>query len=350
MQTIIGQSNALLSCLDQVGKLANIKRPVLIIGERGSGKELIAERLHFLSAHWQEQFNKLNCATLSDSLIDSELFGHESGAFTGAQKRRKGLFERSHKGSLFLDEITTLPLRSQEKLLRVTEYGELQRLGGETLLEVDVRLIAASHDDIVDKVNSGEFRADLLDRLSFDVIQVPALRDRGEDIELLAEHFAKRFCAELGLQVFAGLGEHAKEQLYQYHWPGNIRELRNVIERSIVRSDKKDEKLEQLIIEVLPASTIASEVAAEKPAHNSINKTKSAVKNGSTRSPSQIFKHNLKEEIRQLELQRLKAALEHNQHHQSRAAESLALSYHQFRALLKKHQSELGKHESDIKN
>ena len=195
---LIGQSPAWLESLERVSIAAPMERPLLVVGERGTGKELIAERLHFLSHRWEGPFVKVNCAALSEDLLDSELFGHEQGAFTGATKRRAGRFEQAHNGTLFLDEIATASVEVQEKLLRVIEYGEFQRLGGEEVLTCNVRVIGATNVDLPSKAAKGEFRADLLDRLAFDVITLAPLRVRGEDISILAEYFGQKIAREMG--------------------------------------------------------------------------------------------------------------------------------------------------------
>lgn len=230
---LLGEANSFLEVLEQVSRLAPLDKPVLVIGERGTGKELIANRLHYLSARWQGPFISLNCAALNDNLLDSELFGHEAGAFTGASKRHPGRFERADGGTLFLDELATAPMLVQEKLLRVIEYGELERVGGSQPLQVNVRLVCATNADLPRMVEEGHFRADLLDRLAFDVVQLPPLRERQSDIMLLANQFAIQMCRELGLPLFPGFSERATATLLGYRWPGNIRELKNVVERGL---------------------------------------------------------------------------------------------------------------------
>ena len=230
---LLGEANSFLEVLEQVSRLAPLDKPVLVIGERGTGKELIANRLHFLSSRWQGPFISLNCAALNENLLDSELFGHEAGAFTGASKRHPGRFERADGGTLFLDELATAPMLVQEKLLRVIEYGELERVGGSQPLQVNVRLVCATNADLPQRVEDGHFRADLLDRLAFDVVQLPPLRDRQSDIMLLANQFAIQMCRELGLPLFPGFSDRARETLLGYRWPGNIRELKNVVEREV---------------------------------------------------------------------------------------------------------------------
>src|SRR5690349_14120398 len=177
---LLGESPAFLEMLAQVSRIAALDRPVLVVGERGTGKELVAARLTFLSPRWDKPFIKLNCAALAESLLDSELFGHEAGAFTGAARRRPGRFELADGGTLFLDEIANASLAVQEKLLRVIEYGSFERLGGSDTVSVDVRVIAATNADLPGRVGAGSFRADLLDRLAFDVVMIPPLRERRE--------------------------------------------------------------------------------------------------------------------------------------------------------------------------
>ncbi|MBT4883451.1 MAG: sigma 54-interacting transcriptional regulator, partial [Glaciecola sp.] len=201
---LIGQANVFLEVLEQVSQIAPLNKPVLVIGERGTGKELIAARLHYLSTRWDQHYQKLNCAALNESLLESELFGYEAGAFTGASKRREGRFEIAHNGTLFLDELANTSAMIQEKLLRVVEYGEFERVGGSKTVKVDVRLVAATNEDLPTLAANGEFRADLLDRLAFDVITIPPLRERPEDIMILAEQFAINMARELDMELFSG--------------------------------------------------------------------------------------------------------------------------------------------------
>ncbi len=249
LENLLGQANSFVEVLEQVSGLAKLNKPVLVIGERGTGKELIAHRLHYLSNRWQGPFISLNCAALNENLLDSELFGHEAGAFTGAQKRHLGRFERADGGTLFLDELATAPMLVQEKLLRVIEYGHLERVGGSQPLQVDVRLVCATNDNLPVLAAAGKFRADLLDRLAFDVVQLPPLRERQQDIMLLAEHFAIQMCRELGLPLFPGFTPQAEQQLLEYRWPGNVRELKNVVERSVYRHSDNSEALDNIIID-----------------------------------------------------------------------------------------------------
>ncbi|WP_114974975.1 phage shock protein operon transcriptional activator [Vibrio cholerae] len=289
-QSLLGESPALLAVLDKVSRLAPIDRPVLVIGERGTGKELIAQRLHYLSKRWEQPLVSLNCSTLSEGLIDSELFGHESGSFTGAKGRHQGRFERAEGGTLFLDELATAPLSVQEKLLRVIEYGQYERVGGNQVLNANVRLVCATNANLPQMAQQGTFRADLLDRLAFDVIHLPALRHRPEDIALLAEHFAIRMCRELQVPLFVGFSPNALHQLQAYSWPGNVRELKNVVERAVYQHGTDFH---------LPLDYKAWQ--------------------------------------QQCDIELLQAALTQAKFNQKHAAQLLGLSYHQFRGMMRKY-------------
>ncbi|QDH34250.1 phage shock protein operon transcriptional activator [Porphyrobacter sp. YT40] len=236
----IGQSGAFLDAVERASRAAAMNRPVLVIGERGTGKELIAERLHRLSTRWDEPLVTMNCAALPETLIEAELFGHEAGAFTGATKARAGRFEEADRGTLFLDELGTLSMGAQERLLRAVEYGEVTRIGASRPIRVDVRIVAATNDDLPALAASGEFRADLLDRLSFEVITLPPLRVREGDIGVLAEYFGRRMAAELDWDRWPGFAPHVMDALEEHLWPGNVRELRNVVERAVYRWDVPD--------------------------------------------------------------------------------------------------------------
>lgn len=316
---LLGEANSFIEVLEQVSHLAPLDKPVLVIGERGTGKELIANRLHYLSTRWQGPFISLNCAALNENLLDSELFGHEAGAFTGAQKRHPGRFERADGGTLFLDELATAPMLVQEKLLRVIEYGELERVGGSQPLQVNVRLVCATNADLPRMVNEGTFRADLLDRLAFDVVQLPPLRERQSDIMLMAEHFAIQMCREIGLPLFPGFSAEARETLLHYRWPGNIRELKNVVERSVYRHGTSDYPLDEIIIDPFRRHVVESQVQEAKPA-------------------SVALPLDLREFQQQQEKDFLQTSLLLAKFNQKKAAELLGLTYHQLRALLKKHQ------------
>ncbi|MDR3044960.1 MAG: sigma 54-interacting transcriptional regulator [Desulfovibrio sp.] len=233
----IGQSDAFLAFQEALSRVARVDRPVLLAGERGTGKELAAARLHYLSPRWQGPLVVLDCAALAPTLAEAELFGHEAGAFTGAATRRAGRFERADGGTLFLDEVGNIPAGVQDKLLRVVEYGMLERVGGTQPVRVDARVVAATNADLPAMVARGLFRADLLDRLSFEVLAVPPLRERGDDVILLARHFAASMSAELDLPDTPELAPAALAQLLAHPWPGNVRELRNAVERAVARLD-----------------------------------------------------------------------------------------------------------------
>jgi len=322
-QNLIGESPAFLSVLDKVSKLAAIERPVLIIGERGTGKELIAQRLHYLSKRWDQPLISLNCSTLSEGLIDSELFGHEQGSFTGSKGRHKGRFERAENGTLFLDELATAPLLVQEKLLRVIEYGQYERVGGHQLLNANVRLVCATNADLPQMAGEGVFRADLLDRLAFDVIHLPPLRQRQEDILLLAEYYAIKMCRELGFEYFVGFSNQAEQSLLDYHWPGNVRELKNVIERAVYQHGTEQEQIEQLIFDPFQSSWAPPEL-----------KEQSA-------PPPQVTNFQFPIDYKQWQEQQdqliLNEALKQSQFNQRKAAELLGLSYHQLRGMVRKY-------------
>ena len=233
----IGESEIFLAFQERLSRVAKVERPVLIVGERGTGKELAAARLHYLSARWGEPLIALNCAALPANLIESELFGYEAGAFTGAARRRQGRFEAAHHGTLFLDEIGNIPLEVQAKILRVVEYQTFERVGSSTPTQVDVRIIGATHADLPQMAAEGRFQQDLLDRLSFEVLHLPPLRQRFGDIGLLAVYFAARMAHELGRPGVPEFTDEALSALENHLWPGNVRELKNVVERAVYRSE-----------------------------------------------------------------------------------------------------------------
>src|ERR1700712_5239513 len=234
---LVGQASVFLDAVERASRAATLRRPVLVVGERGTGKELIAERLHRLSARWQEPLVIMNCAALPETLIEAELFGQEAGAFTGATRARVGRFEEADKGTLFLDELATLSMGAQERLLRAVEYGEITRIGSSRPLRVDVRIVAATNEDLPRLASEGRFRLDLLDRLSFEVITLPPLRAREGDVPVLADHFGRRMASELSWGGWPGFTRAALASLEAYAWPGNIRELRHAAERAVYRWD-----------------------------------------------------------------------------------------------------------------
>lgn len=343
---LVGQSNSFLNVLDQVSQIAPLDKPVLIIGERGTGKELIAARLHFLSPRWDQQYLTLNCASLNENLLESELFGHEAGAFTGASKRHEGRFERATGGTLFLDELANTPGLVQEKLLRVIEYGEFERVGGSRSIKTDVRLVCATNEDLPTLAEHGEFRADLLDRLAFDVITLPPMRERREDILLLAEHFAINMARELGLELFSGFSEKAKRTLLDYHWPGNVRELKNVVERSVYRTNNgyvpvHDIQLDPFESPYRPTqrikavkTAVVTSSSVEPVAASSVASTTTSATTSLDFSQLQDFK-TLSQEF---EINLIKQALAASQYNQKKTADLLNLTYHQLRGYMKKYQ------------
>lgn len=351
---LIGQSNNFLEVLEQISQIAPLSKPVLIIGERGTGKELVAARLHYLSKRWEQSYLKLNCAALNENLLETELFGYDSGAFTGASKKHEGRFERANNGTLFLDEIANTTGLIQEKLLRVVEYGEFERVGGSRTIKSDVRLVAATNEDLPSLADSGEFRADLLDRLAFDVITLPPLRERQEDIMILAESFAINMARELEFELFSGFTEKARKAMMDYHWPGNIRELKNVVERSVYRCNNPHLPVHDLIVdpfespyrpkgriktrdrinEVLqPVSNTSTTVQTEITSNtiDSENNTITPV------SMSIKFPVSLKELSQNYEVDIITSALASCQFNQKKTAEILELTYHQLRGYLKKY-------------
>lgn len=327
---LIGESPTFLQALEAVSRAAPLEKPVLVVGERGTGKELVASRLHGLSNRSAGPYVKLNCAAISDTLIESELFGHEAGSFTGASRTHQGRFERADGGTLFLDELATTSGLVQEKLLRVIEYGEFERVGGRRALHADVRLIAATNEDLPRLADAGRFRRDLLDRLAFDVITLPPLRARPEDIPLLAEYFAVNMARELGRSYFPGFADAARATLQTHPWPGNLRELKNVVERAVYRSDA-DTVVGEIVLDPFQSPhRPAPEHAASAPGESS---------HGGTADGGRpiVLPLDFKHAVRALEIELVRHALSASQFNQRRAADALGLTYDQFRGYLKKH-------------
>jgi psp operon transcriptional activator len=327
--------------LAQVSCIAPLDRPVLVVGERGTGKELVAARLNFLSARWDRPFVKLNCGALAETLLDSELFGHEAGAFTGAARRRLSRFEIADGGTLFLDEIANASSAVQEKILRVIEYGTFERVGGNEVHRVDVRVIGATNVDLPGLAESGRFRADLLDRLAFDVVTLPPLRERREDILLLASHFAHRMMRELKHDFFPGFTEAAEAALLAWPWPGNIRELRNVVERSVLRAAHREKPPEEKVGEIV-FDAFASPFRPRSPTEPPASRQNAAQGVASGGAPPAGAAdgpdpRGFAEKIRDFEASLLKEALQRHRFNQKLTAASLGLSYDQLRHHLRRH-------------
>ncbi len=253
-EEIIGESGALREVLNQVELVASTDTSVLILGESGTGKELICRALHHQSPRSAEPLIKLNCAAIPSGLIESELFGHEKGAFTGAVAQKRGRFELAHEGTIFLDEIGDLPLETQPKLLRLLQDQEFERVGGTRTIEVNVRVVAATHRNLEEMVREGDFREDLFYRLNVFPIRLPPLRERPEDIPLLAAYFAHKACAAMGKST-GKISDHALRRLQGYPWPGNVRELQNIMERGVILSQGMDLEAEHIQVEPVASAT-----------------------------------------------------------------------------------------------
>ncbi len=318
MDTNIGSSEIYMEFQNALAKSAAVDRSVLIIGERGSGKELAAKRLHYLSPRWDKNLVTVNCAALPPSLIETELFGHEKGAFTGAASARKGRFEEAQGGTLFLDEIGLIPLNVQEKLLRVVEYGTYERVGSSVTHEADVRIIGATNADLPALVSQGKFKQDLLDRLSFEVLYIPPLRFRGDDILELASFFAQKMAIECNYTELPYFSPEVQDVLLHYNWPGNVRELKNTVERAVYKSGGGEIKE----IRINPfENPFNSQTRAEAP------------------SPAPARLDNLEEAKSNIEEDYLRRALTQAGGNRKRAAVLLNITYDQLRGLLKKHPS-----------
>jgi len=328
----IGQSSAFLDAVERASRAAPLRRPVLVIGERGTGKELIAERLHRLSARWDEPLVTLNCAAMPETLIEAELFGHEAGAFTGATRARAGRFEEADRGTLFLDELGTLSMGAQERLLRAVEYGEVTRIGSSRPIRVDVRIVAATNEDLPRMADQRKFRADLLDRLSFEVITLPPLRARVGDVPVLAEHFARRMASELGWERWPGFAPGAMRAMERYAWPGNVRELRNVVERAVYRWDLPGEPVADITFDPFdspwkPAGSMRAAVEEERgDAAQPVPPEPDLGAVGDLRAAVDAHEKAI-----------IEAALARSRFNQRQTAKALGLTYDQLRHSMKKH-------------
>lgn len=331
----IGQSGAFLDAVERTSRAAPLRRPVLVIGERGTGKELIAERLHQLSKRWAEPLITLNCAALPETLIEAELFGHEAGAFTGATRARAGRFEEADQGTLFLDELATLSMGAQERLLRAVEYGEVTRIGASKPMRVDVRIVAATNEDLPRLAEAGKFRSDLLDRLSFEVITLPPLRVREGDIRVLTEYFGRRMASELRWEDWPGFTEGAMRQLEEYQWPGNVRELRNVVERAVYRWDDWSAPVGHIVFDPFDSPWQPSPVFAAdsgRPGGAPSNQPMAPAPSVHLDAIS-----NLKAAVDAHEKAIVEQALNRHRYNQRQTAKALGLSYDQLRHCMKKH-------------
>lgn len=335
----VGQSSAFLDAVERASAAAALNRPVLVVGERGTGKELIAERLHRLSLRWDGPLVTMNCAALPETLIEAELFGHEAGAFTGATKAREGRFEEADGGTLFLDELGTLSSGAQERLLRAVEYGEVTRIGSSRPVRVDVRIVAATNENLPKMVEDNRFRADLLDRLSFEVITLPPLRVREGDIAVLADYFGRRMAAELAWDKWPGFGEVAMRAMENYLWPGNVRELRNVTERAVYRWGDNGQPIDYIQFDPfdspwkpLPSSFQAAKSemgAAERVALTDLSDV--PLSTGLDINDFRLATEAYEKAV-------LEQALAKHRYNQRQTAKALNLSYDQLRHTLKKHE------------
>jgi psp operon transcriptional activator len=343
---LVGQSTSFLDAVERASRAAPLDRPVLVIGERGTGKELIAERLHHLSSRWDGPLIIMNCAALPETLIEAELFGHEAGAFTGATKARAGRFEEANGGTLFLDELATLSSPAQDRLLRAIEYGEVTRIGASRPLEVDVRIVAATNEHLPRLVDEGRFRADLLDRLSFEVVTLPPLRHRQSDIPVLADFFARRMALELGWERWPGFSEDAMALMLAYAWPGNVRELRNVIERAVYRWHDNSVPIEDIQFDPFespwaPAISRTAAAVGETVGMPSAPAPSGAAVPATLQAAPSHDPESTKDfrlAIAEYEKAILTAALERCRWNQRAAAAALSLSYDQLRHAMRRHQ------------
>ena len=333
----IGQSGAFLDAVERASRAAPLARPVPVIGERGTGKELIAERLHRLSDRWEHPLVTLNCAALPETLIEAELFGHEAGAFTGATRARAGRFEEADRGTLFLDELATLSMGAQERLLRAVEYGEVTRIGSSRPVRVDVRIVAATNEDLPRLAAEGRFRADLLDRLSFEVITLPPLRVREGDIAVLADYFGRRMAAELRWDEWPGFADHVARALEEYSWPGNVRELRNVVERAVYRWDDWAEPIAQVAFDPFDSPWKPMPMARAAASAATATATAAMPVPVASAPPDYSQVADLRAAVDAHEKTIVEQALGRHRWNQRQTARALGLTYDQLRHCLKKH-------------
>jgi len=294
---LVGESPQIRDLLDRITRVAAIPRPVLIVGERGTGKELVARAIHAGAGRGDRSFVAVNCAAFPEALLESELFGHERGAFTGADRQAHGRFEQASGGTLFLDEISRMPVAFQQKILRVVEYGTFTRIGGMHELRTTARVLAASNADLVESIRQGAFLPDLYDRLAFEVVHVPPLRERQGDVRVLARHFLREFLKEVPALGDKGWDEPALAALERYPFPGNVRELKTIVERAAYRDTTREINLDDL---ALPEAAASGE--------------------GTFRDRVEAFERQL-----------IRHALTASGGNQADAARRLGLAYHRFR-------------------
>ena len=336
---VIGQSGVFLDALERASRAAALDRPVLVIGERGTGKELVAERLHHLSPRWDQPLVTMNCAALPETLIEAELFGHEAGAFTGASKARAGRFEEADGGTLFLDELGTLSMGAQERLLRAVEYGEVTRIGASRPLRVDVRIVAATNEHLPDRVEANTFRADLLDRLCFEVVTLPPLRARKSDIPVLADFFGRRMSSELGRDEWAGFSAEMEEAMRDYRWPGNVRELRNVVERAVYRWERPG-PVGAIEFDPFDSPYRPSGANGKRPAQTptpASSAPPSGEQDDEEVEACEVGPSDFKSRVALFERELLTKSLAEHRFNQRATAEALGLSYDQLRHALRRH-------------
>jgi psp operon transcriptional activator len=337
----VGQSLAFLDAVERASRAAPLNRPVLVIGERGTGKELIAERLHHLSSRWAGPLVVMNCAALPETLIEAELFGHEAGSFTGASKTRHGRFEEADGGTLFLDELGTLSMPAQDRLLRAVEYGEVTRIGASKPISVDVRIVAATNENLPMQVEKGKFRPDLLDRLSFEVVTLPPLRARSGDIPLLADHFGRRMAVELDWPNWPGFSPKSVEELEAYNWPGNVRELRNVVERAVYRWEDPEREIDALQFDPFhspwaPAGTRPHHSPHVMEGVDAEAEVPATAETSAAAAPP-VSTSDFRAAVSDYEKALLQNALAANRFNQRATASALNLTYDQLRHALKRH-------------
>jgi DNA-binding NtrC family response regulator len=314
---IVGDSTLMMNVMGKIERVAPVPRPVLVLGPRGTGKELVARAIHYLSPRASEPFVTINCAAVAESLLESELFGHEEGAFTGATKQKEGKFELADGGTLFLDEIGNMSMEFQAKVLRVLEYQRFERVAGSESIQVNVRVIAATNADLKQAMAEGKFRPDLYDRLAFEWIYLPPLKERMQDVPTLAAYFLARFRQEVAGITVKEISGEAFDRLAQYDYPGNIRELKNVVERAVYMAQG----------EVLGAADIDAALPPEAqgaPAPSG---------NGFADDPTRP----LIDRVDAFESWLCKDALERTRYRQKEAASLLGLTYDQFRQRYRKY-------------